>query len=73
MLDATPLVSIEETKRFVTDCLKAVGTEQENALAMAELLAEADKRGHFSHGLNRLGNFVNFFNVMVSSAILQLL
>jgi hypothetical protein len=37
------------------DCFCSSHTPRENAEAMAELLAEADYRGHFSHGMNRLG------------------
>lgn len=48
-------VSIKETERFVLECLKAVGVKHEHALQQAVLLAQADKRGHISHGLNRLG------------------
>lgn len=33
----------------------AVGTSRYAASALAELLTEADYRGHFSHGMNRLG------------------
>lgn len=35
--------------------MTAVGTPKEHASALADVLLEADRRGHYSHGLNRLG------------------
>lgn len=55
----TPLTSVKEARRFMIDCLKAVDTPTEHAEAMADLLVEADYRGIFSHGMNRLGMYVN--------------
>lgn len=51
----TPIVPVEESRRFILECLVAVGTPKEHAKAMADLLVEADHRGHYSHGMNRLG------------------
>lgn len=47
-------------------CMLSVGTKKSHALSLAKCLIDADYRGHFSHGLNRLGNLVkislrNFF------------
>ncbi|KAL7046887.1 hypothetical protein ACKWTF_002730 [Chironomus riparius] len=53
------LVPIEETRRFMTDCFLKSKCSPENAKAMADLLAEADYRGHFSHGMNRLEMYIN--------------
>lgn len=53
------VVSLEEGKRFVVDCMKAVNTPEDHAKQLAELLMAADYRGHFSHGLNRLGMSLN--------------
>jgi LDH2 family malate/lactate/ureidoglycolate dehydrogenase len=52
-------VAIEETRRFMTDCFLQSKTSPENSKAMADLLAEADYRGHFSHGMNRLEMYIN--------------
>lgn len=41
------------------DCFVQSKTSKENAQAMADLLAEADYRGHFSHGMNRLEMYIN--------------
>lgn len=41
------------------DCFVNSNTNRENAKAMADLLAEADYRGHFSHGMNRLEMYIN--------------
>lgn len=40
----------------MADCFKAVGTNPEHAEIVAANLLEADYRGHYSHGMNRLGN-----------------
>lgn len=53
------LISIDEARRFMVDCFLKSKTSLENAQAMADLLAEADYRGHFSHGMNRLEMYIN--------------
>ncbi|KRT82930.1 hypothetical protein AMK59_4199, partial [Oryctes borbonicus] len=37
---------------------QAVGTQRDHANVMADLLVEADYRGHYSHGMNRLDMYV---------------
>lgn len=49
------VTTIEEARRFMVDCFKAVGTPQQHAETVADNLLEADYRGHYSHGMNRLG------------------
>ena len=49
------LVSVDDAKLFVRESMEAVGTKHCQAQALAELLVLADQRGHYSHGLNRLG------------------
>ncbi|XP_063220870.1 uncharacterized oxidoreductase YjmC-like isoform X2 [Bacillus rossius redtenbacheri] len=51
---ASRLVAVPEARRFVREAMEAVGTCREHATALADLLVEADCRGHYSHGLNRL-------------------
>lgn len=48
-----------EVERFMMEAMEAVGTEKERAKMLAANLSEADYRGHFSHGLNRLAMYVN--------------
>lgn len=48
-----------EVRRFMVACLAAVGVSEDKALQMAEVLVAADDRGHFSHGLNRLGQILH--------------
>ncbi|XP_039759202.1 uncharacterized oxidoreductase YjmC-like [Pararge aegeria] len=52
-------VATSEALRFMTDCLKAVGASAKAAQQQAELLIEADRVGHPSHGLNRLEFYIN--------------
>ena len=52
------LVNIEEVSKFVQRCMCCVGTNPEHARQLADILVAADCRGHFSHGLNRLGKYV---------------
>jgi LDH2 family malate/lactate/ureidoglycolate dehydrogenase len=59
LTDKQGLVAINETRRFMVDCFLKSNTSPENAQAMADLLAEADYRGHFSHGMNRLEMYIN--------------
>lgn len=53
-------ISLAEVRRFCVDCMTAVGTPQANATALADVLVEADNRGHYSHGINRLGKLSSF-------------
>ncbi|KAK7873581.1 hypothetical protein R5R35_009283 [Gryllus longicercus] len=53
------LVALAEVQRFVRECVAKAGAPDAHARAMASVLAEADRRGHFSHGLNRLDMYVN--------------
>lgn len=49
------IVSIKDAQKFVVKSMEAVGTKVTHAEALAEVLVLADQRGHYSHGLNRLG------------------
>ena len=53
------LVSVDDAKLFVCESMEAVGTKHGHAQALAEVLVLADQRGHYSHGLNRLGTRVD--------------
>lgn len=57
--DNKGMISIAEARRFMTDCFMKSNTNRENSQAMADLLAEADYRGHYSHGMNRLEMYIN--------------
>lgn len=59
MFHVQGLVTVDEARRFMTDCFVASRTPIEHARQMAELLVEADHRGHFSHGMNRLEMYIN--------------
>ena len=48
-------VAIPEVKDFIIRCMVAAGTKDSHAKALSDNLTTADYRGHFSHGLNRLG------------------
>ena len=47
----------------MVECMTAVGTPKDHATALADVLVAADTRGHFSHGLNRLGKAENIKNL----------
>ncbi|XP_316604.5 uncharacterized oxidoreductase YjmC isoform X2 [Anopheles gambiae] len=53
------LVAVEEARRFMVDCLIKSNTPPAHAKQQADLLVEADYRGHFSHGMNRLEMYIN--------------
>ena len=53
------IIPVTDLQRFGEDCLVAVGCGREHAAAHIAVLVEADKRGHYSHGFNRLrGHYV---------------
>ena len=43
----------------MVDCMTSVNVPADRALMLAKNLTEADVRGHFSHGLNRLAMYVS--------------
>ena len=49
------VVPEKEMHGFIVRCLLCVGAPDHHASALADLLTAADLRGHYSHGLNRLG------------------
>ncbi|XP_076313421.1 uncharacterized protein LOC143226392 [Tachypleus tridentatus] len=49
------IISLPEIHRFMERCMTKVGTSESDAKALADVLVAGDHRGHFSHGLNRLG------------------
>jgi LDH2 family malate/lactate/ureidoglycolate dehydrogenase len=51
------VVPVAEARRFVVEAMVTVGTTQQHAEQMADVLVAADYRGHYSHGLNRLGKW----------------
>lgn len=51
-------VATVEACRFMVDCLHAAGANREAAEQQAKLLIQADKCGHPSHGMNRLGKLL---------------
>ncbi|VDD87721.1 unnamed protein product [Enterobius vermicularis] len=52
------IVEIAEVKRFMVDVMTAVETDKAHSEQLADVLAEADMRGHYSHGLNRLDMYM---------------
>lgn len=52
--DIPVIIAVSEIKRFISECMQKVGAPSRQAEALANLLAEADYRGQFSHGINRL-------------------
>lgn len=51
------LISKAEVQGFIERCMIAVGTKPHHARSLAEVLVEGDHRGHYSHGLNRMGEW----------------
>lgn len=60
-LRAYKLIETDEVFNFAKKCMIAAGTEESHAVDLATLLLAADTRGHFSHGINRLGMFSESF------------
>ena len=53
------LVDPEDCHLFIRTCVEACGAPKEHASSLADVVVEADKRGHYSHGLNRLEMYCN--------------
>ena len=53
--DLYKLVSTDAVHSFVKRCMVSAGVDDSHAVDLANLLLAADRRGHFSHGINRLG------------------
>ena len=51
------IVDKNEMEKFIENCMLAVNCKASHAKLLASNLIAADHRGHFSHGLNRLGTF----------------
>lgn len=49
------VIPVAEVKRFTVDCLKTASVPLNHAEMLADVLVAADYRGHYSHGMNRLG------------------
>ena len=54
-MSGNSVVKVEEVKQFVKRCMTTAGSTAQEAQDMADVLVAADHRGHYSHGLNRLG------------------
>ena len=58
LVEANRYIHKDEVRRFMKDAMMKVGTEAHRAEQIAENLFQADYRGHFSHGLNRLAMYI---------------
>ena len=54
-------VAMPEMHDFMVRCMQKSGAKSEHCNALADLLVAADYRGHYSHGLNRLGMQIIIF------------
>jgi len=52
------LIDKNEMEDFMYRCMIAAGSKEDHAKSLAAALILADYRGHFSHGLNRLGTLL---------------
>lgn len=67
------LVDVDEVTSFAQRCLAAAGALQPHAATLAAVLLHADQRGHFSHGLNRLGKYASIEAAIFDRGILYFL
>jgi len=56
---ATALVRNADVRSFIVRLMVRAGTNQTEAIDLAKVLVDADYRGHFSHGINRLEMYFN--------------
>ncbi|WKX93735.1 hypothetical protein Q1695_011193 [Nippostrongylus brasiliensis] len=59
------IVPKSEVMRYMTEVMKSVKVNPSHCQQLAEVLMEADIRGHYSHGLNRLEMYANDINKKV--------
>ena len=64
-----PVVSRDDITAFVVRCMEAVGSKKDHAEALAELIMMADYRGHYSHGLNRIGGLYDIHNKLITICV----
>lgn len=60
-------ISVENAKFFVIEALKSVGSSDDTARLCADVLIEADRRGHFSHGMNILRKHLILDKIITNS------
>lgn len=67
------IVSKNEMFSFITRAIVAAGAELSHAETLAEVLIAGDYRGHYSHGLNRLGNSIDKYlnEFLISLTLIQ--
>ncbi|KAK6165799.1 hypothetical protein SNE40_022644 [Patella caerulea] len=58
MAETEYVVQQSDLREFITNCMTQVGACPEHADTLAQNLLAADYRGHYSHGLNRLGMYM---------------
>ena len=49
------VVPVAEVRTFIKRCAEVAGADPGQADSLADVLTTADQRGHYSHGINRLG------------------
>lgn len=67
------LIEKNEMENFMERCMLAAGCREAHAKSLAACLIAGDYRGHFSHGLNRLGKKTYFFFKLFFSVIILFL
>ena len=60
MDDGEVVFPVDTIRQFIMKVMRELGTIEDHANILAEVLTVADMRGHYSHGLNRLGNVLCF-------------
>ena len=54
-------IKITELTKFLNRCFQAMGVSNENASIITQHLVDAEMRGIYSHGINRLGWYLDLF------------
>ena len=57
------VIDKDEMENFMVRSMLAAGAIEAHAKSLASCLIAGDYRGHFSHGLNRLGTFLLYFKL----------
>lgn len=60
MMANSRIVPVEVMKNFIKNIMIKLNVDPSHAENLADVLVTGDYRGHFSHGLNRIGNYIHY-------------
>ena len=59
--DDQVVISLAQLKQFTVSVMTKAGARPAHAETLADVIIGADRRGHYSHGMNRLGQAISTY------------